>query len=278
MMITPKVEARRVSKTFRRRRGAHEAAVEALRDVSLSVMPGKFVCLVGPSGCGKTTLLRIMDGLIEPDTGEILIDGSRAPAPGPQAGFVFQSFRLLPWRTVLGNVEFPLQLQGIDRLEQRERASEYIRLVGLQGFEHSYPHELSGGMQQRVGLARALCLEPEVLLMDEPFASLDAQTREFMQIELSRIWEARRVSVVFVTHSIDEALFLADQVILFRSRPGQVAESLDIRLARPRWDYDFRARPEFLERRAYLWGKIQGMVAGQPEFRHARGTVTAAGG
>jgi NitT/TauT family transport system ATP-binding protein len=278
MMITPKVEARRVSKTFRRRRGAHEAAVEALRDVSLSVMPGKFVCLVGPSGCGKTTLLRIMDGLIEPDTGEILIDGSRAPAPGPQAGFVFQSFRLLPWRTVLGNVEFPLQLQGIDRLEQRERASEYIRLVGLQGFEHSYPHELSGGMQQRVGLARALCLEPEVLLMDEPFASLDAQTREFMQIELSRIWEARRVSVVFVTHSIDEALFLADQVILFRSRPGQVAESLDIGLARPRWDYDFRARPEFLERRAYLWGKIQGMVAGQPEFRHARGTVTAAGG
>jgi NitT/TauT family transport system ATP-binding protein len=278
MMITPKVEARHVSKTFRRRRGAHEAAVESLRDVSLSVMPGKFVCLVGPSGCGKTTLLRIMDGLIEPDTGEILIDGSHAPAPGPQAGFVFQSFRLLPWRTVLGNVEFPLQLQGIDRLEQRERASEYIRLVGLQGFEHSYPHELSGGMQQRVGLARALCLEPEVLLMDEPFASLDAQTREFMQIELSRIWEARRVSVVFVTHSIDEALFLADEVILFRSRPGQVAESLDIRLARPRWDYDFRARPEFLERRAYLWGKIQGMVAGQPEFRHARGTVTAAGG
>ena len=242
-------------------------AVRALRDVSLQIDPGEFVCLLGPSGCGKTTLLRLIDGLLEPDEGEIVIDGAARPEPGANIGFVFQSFRLLPWKTVLDNIAFPLEIQHLHLAERNERARKYLRLVGLEPFEHSYPHELSGGMQQRVGLARALALEPQILLMDEPFAALDAQTREFMQIELGRIWDQLGVAVVFVTHSLDEALFLADRVVLMGPRPGSVAEILKVDLPRPRWDYDFRARPEFLESRAHLWERIRGMVADQPEFR-----------
>jgi NitT/TauT family transport system ATP-binding protein len=265
-----KIDVRHVSKTFHRRRGKVDSPIPALRDVSLQIMAGEFVCLVGPSGCGKTTLLRLMHGLLEPDSGEVLIDGRARSAPGPHAGFVFQSFRLLPWRTVLDNVEFPLQIQGMAHDQRRSRARTYLRLVGLEDFEHSYPHELSGGMQQRVGLARALALEPKILLMDEPFAALDAQTREFMQIELSRIWEHLGIAVVFVTHSLDEALFLGDRIVLMGPRPGTVEEVLTVELPRPRWDYDFRATPEFLERRAYLWQRIRDMVADQPEFRQAR--------
>jgi NitT/TauT family transport system ATP-binding protein len=264
-----RIDVRHVSKTFQRR-GKHDAPVPAVHDVSLQVAAGEFVCLVGPSGCGKTTLLRLMHGLLEPDTGEVRIDGRVQSAPGPHAGFVFQSFRLLPWRTVLANVEFPLQLQGMQRVARGQRAREYLRVVGLEDFEHSYPHELSGGMQQRVGLARALALEPRILLMDEPFAALDAQTREFMQIELGRIWEKLGVAVVFVTHSLDEALFLADRVVLMGPRPGTVVEVLPVSLPRPRTGYDFRATPAFLESRAYLWQRIRSMVADQPEFRQAR--------
>jgi NitT/TauT family transport system ATP-binding protein len=258
-----------VSKTFQRQRGKDDSSVEALRDVSLQIMPGEFVCLVGPSGCGKTTLLRLMDGLLEPDAGQILIDGAASAKPGPHAGFVFQSFRLLPWRTVLDNVEFPLEIQKLGRKERRARANDYLRLVGLEGFEHSYPHELSGGMQQRVGLARALALEPRILLMDEPFAALDAQTREFMQMELSRIWESLGLAIVFVTHSLDEALFLGDNVVLMGPRPGNVQQVLEVPLRRPRWEYDFRATSEFVELRAHLWKRIREMVADQPEFRLA---------
>jgi NitT/TauT family transport system ATP-binding protein len=275
----PKIDVRHVFKTFHRRRGKVDSPIEALRDVSLQIMAGEFVCLVGPSGCGKTTLLRLMHGLLEPDRGQVLIDGVAQSAPGPKAGFVFQSFRLLPWRTVLDNVEFPLQIQGMRREQRVERARTYLGLVGLEDFEHSYPHELSGGMQQRVGLARALALEPQILLMDEPFAALDAQTREFMQMELGRIWEHLGIAVVFVTHSLDEALFLADRVVLMGPRPGTVQEVLRVELPRPRWTYDFRATPEFLERRAYLWERIRGMVADQPEFRQSRaGEPLAAGG
>ncbi len=251
-----KIHVRHVSKSFLGR----GAAVEALRDVSLRVGDGEFVTIVGPSGCGKTTLLRLIDGLLQPDSGEIVIDGELGPAPGPQVGFVFQSFRLLPWRTVLDNVEFPLEIQRIPKAERRARAHEYVKLVGLEGFTQSYPHELSGGMQQRVGLARALALEPQVLLMDEPFAALDAQTREVMQVELSRIWAQIGVAVVFVTHSLDEALFLGDRVVLMGPRPGMVRETLDVPLPRPRWDYDIRAMPAFVEQRAYLWSRIREMV------------------
>jgi NitT/TauT family transport system ATP-binding protein len=266
----PKIDVRHVSKTFHRWRGRVDTPIVALRDVSLQIQPGEFVCLVGPSGCGKTTLLRLMHGLLQPDSGQVLVDGKPSTAPGPHAGFVFQSFRLLPWRTVAANVEFPLQIQGMPRTQRVDRARQYLRLVGLEDFEHSYPHELSGGMQQRVGLARALALESQILLMDEPFAALDAQTREFMQLELGRIWEHLGVAVVFVTHSLDEALFLADRIVLLGPRPGTVEEVLPVVLSRPRWGYDFRATPEFLERRAHLWQRIRGMVADQPEFREAR--------
>jgi NitT/TauT family transport system ATP-binding protein len=250
------IELRHVSKAF----ASHGTTVEALHDVSISIDEGEFVTIVGPSGCGKTTLLRLIDGLLEPDTGEILIDGAQ-PSPGPHIGFVFQSFRLLPWRTALDNVEFPLEIQRIPKEARRAKAREYVRLVGLDRFENSYPHELSGGMQQRVGLARALALEPRVLLMDEPFAALDAQTREFMQIELSRIWEQIGIAVVFVTHSLDEALFLGDRVVLLGSRPGSVQEIVPVALPRPRWDYDIRADPFFIESRAHLWSRIGDMTA-----------------
>jgi len=271
-----KIDVRHVSKTFHRRRGKIDSPVPALRDVSLQVTAGEFVCLVGPSGCGKTTLLRLIHGLLEPDSGDVLIDGHLGIAPGPHAGFVFQSFRLLPWRTVLDNVEFPLQIQGMARAQRLTRARDYLRLVGLEDFERNYPHELSGGMQQRVGLARALALEPRILLMDEPFAALDAQTREFMQIELSRIWAQLGIAVVFVTHSLDEALFLGDRILLMGPRPGTVEEVLPVELPRPRSDYDFRATPQFLERRAYLWQRIRSMVADQPEFRFfPRGETSA---
>jgi NitT/TauT family transport system ATP-binding protein len=260
------VEVRGVSKTFRRP-GRDEEGVVALSDVSFTIAPGEFVCLLGPSGCGKTTLLRMINGLIAPDTGEVLVDGQSGPTPGPWAGFVFQSFRLLPWLTVLDNVQFPLEIQAMEREQRRARADEYVRLVGLERFGKSYPHELSGGMQQRVALARALAMEPSLLLMDEPFAALDAQTREFMQIELSRIWAARRIAVVFVTHSLDEALFLADRLILLRPRPGQVEEIMEVPLPRPRWEYDVHAQSEYIDMRAYLWRKIREMVADQPDFR-----------
>jgi NitT/TauT family transport system ATP-binding protein len=255
-----KIDVRHVSKTFSRPGGKDNSAVAALRDVSLQVEPGEFLCLIGPSGCGKTTLLRLIDGLLEPDAGEIVIDGRHPPTPGPQVGFVFQSFRLLPWRTVLDNVAFPLQIQHVPAREQQDRAHYYLRLVGLHGFEHRYPHELSGGMQQRVGLARALALEPQILLMDEPFAALDAQSREVMQIELSRIWAQIGIAVVFVTHSLDEALFLGDRVVLLGPRPGTVREVLPVPLPRPRWEYDYRGTAEFIAQRAYLWSRIRGMV------------------
>ena len=259
--MTPKIELRGVSKTF-------GAGVPVLNDVSFTIGPQEFVCLIGPSGCGKTTLLRVIDGLIPPDRGEVLIDDAASTGPGPRIGFVFQSFRLLPWRSVLDNVAFPMELQGVARAVRDTRAREYLRVVGLDALARSYPGQLSGGMQQRVGLARALSLEPEILLMDEPFAALDAQTREFMQLELSRICEERRLAVVFVTHSLDEALFLADRVILLRPKPGEVDLVVDVPLPRPRSRYDVRSEPAFRELRARLGGRLSAMVAGQPEFAH----------
>jgi NitT/TauT family transport system ATP-binding protein len=276
--MTPVLEVRDVSKVFWVRRGKASRNVVALSHVSLTVDAGEFVCLLGPSGCGKTTLIRLMNGLIQPDEGEILLDGTEPPVPGPAMGFVFQSFRLLPWKTVIDNVQYPLEIQGVDKRERADRAHKYLKLVGLEGFAHSYPHELSGGMQQRVGLARALSIEPKILLMDEPFGALDAQTREFMQVGLSKIWEAKRLAVVFVTHSLDEALFLADRIVLLRPRPGCVEEILPIALPRPRWDYDFRAEPEYVRVRAEMWQRIQLMSADQPEFAFSSASTGAAMG
>jgi NitT/TauT family transport system ATP-binding protein len=184
--------------------------------------------------------------------------------PGPDIGFVFQSFRLIPWSTVLGNIEFALSATSLDAAGRRERAMHYIELVGLGKFANSYPRELSGGMNQRVALARALATEPQILLMDEPFASIDAQTRELMQIELMRIWSLRRPVVLFVTHSVDEAILLSDRIVLMGPRPGRVLEVIDVGLPRPRWTYDIRTEPRYVELRAYLWSRIRDMVLSDP--------------
>jgi NitT/TauT family transport system ATP-binding protein len=253
---------RNVSKSFRRAK--ESTGVQALLHVSLDIKPNTFVTLVGPSGCGKTTLLRMLNGLIEPDSGEILVGGA-PPQPGPHMGFVFQSFRLMPWRTIRDNVSFPVELDGMDAKERSARADYYLDMVGLKRFADSYPNELSGGMKQRAALARALIAEPHYLLMDEPFASLDAHTREFMQLELMKIWERRKSIVVFVTHSVDEAVLLSDQIVLLRPRPGQVAEVLQVDLPHPRFDYDARERHEFVALRHHLWERIKAMVAADPQ-------------
>jgi len=256
------IVVRNVSKMFRR---ANESTgVQALQHVSLDIKSNTFVTLVGPSGCGKTTLLRMLNGLIEPDSGEILVGGA-PPRPGPHMGFVFQSIRQMPWRTIRDNVSFPVELDGMSAAERSERADFYLDMVGLKRFADSYPNELSGGMKQRAALARALIAEPHYLLMDEPFASLDAQTREFMQLELAKIWNRHKSVVVFVTHSVDEAVLLSDQIVLLRPRPGQVAELLQVDLPHPRWEYDVRERREFVELRHHLWERIKAMVAADPQ-------------
>ena len=206
----------------------------AVSDVNLEVADGEFVCLLGPSGCGKTTLLRLAAGLDSPSAGELLLDGKRIEGVNKECGFVFQEYVLFPWRTVKGNIEFGPEVKGT-RKEERERISRYyIELVGLSGFESHYPHELSGGMKQRVGIARAYANNPKLLLMDEPFGALDAQTRNLMQAELLRIWEKEHISALFVTHSVDEAVYLADRIAVMTARPGTVKEVFDVTLPRPR--------------------------------------------
>ncbi|HLH96691.1 MAG TPA: ABC transporter ATP-binding protein [Xanthobacteraceae bacterium] len=206
----------------------------ALQDIALDIAPGEFFVIVGPSGCGKTTLLRLLQGLASPTRGRILVGGQPVTGPGPDRGFVFQQDALYPWRTVLRNVLLGLELQGAPRATARARAQAMIELVGLAGFEQHYPHELSGGMRQRVNLARALAIEPAILLMDEPFAALDALTRETMQHELLRIAAAAGTTVVFITHQIDESVFLGDRVAVFATNPGRLQEIIPIELPRPR--------------------------------------------
>ena len=242
---------------MRRSGGREENAVEALRDVSFEVADQEFVCIVGPSGCGKTTLLRIIDGLIPADAGEILIDGRAVGAPAQDRGMVFQTFGLLPWRTVAGNVAIGLEIAGMEAGRQKPIVQRWIDVVGLAGFEHYYPHELSGGMQQRVGLARVLAIDPVVILMDEPFGALDAQTREFMQEELLRIWNQEKKTVIFITHSIDEAVYLADRVVVMSARPGRIAEILPVGIPRPRWGHDVRGTREFADLRAHIWKQLR---------------------
>jgi NitT/TauT family transport system ATP-binding protein len=229
---------------------------EALRNVSLRVDPGQFISIVGASGCGKTTLLRIVDGLVAPTRGEVRVDGRAVTTPGPDRGFVFQQDALFPWRTVLDNVIFGLEVQGKSKREARERADGLIRLVGLAGFAQHFPHELSGGMRQRANLARALTIDPDILLMDEPFAALDAQTREIMQAELLRIWRSNRKTVLFVTHQIDEAVYLADRVVVMTSRPGQIKAVLEVDIPRPR-DLSVKRTPVFLELVDTIWKMIE---------------------
>ena len=246
------LEAKNITKIY----GMDEDAVKALDDVSIHVPDNEFTTIVGPSGCGKTTLLRILDGLIEPTAGEILIDGSPVTGSGQDRGMVFQSFNLFPWRSVVENVAFGLECAGVEKVTRNETARRYVELVGLGGFEESFPYELSGGMQQRVGLARALAIDPDILLMDEPFGALDAQTRELMQTELLKIWSQEQKTCVFITHDIDEAVYLSDRVIVLSPRPGRIRKIVDIPFERPRYERKIRDRPEFSRLHTEIWDSL----------------------
>lgn len=214
--------------------GTGEDTLTVMENLSLDVDDREFVVLVGPSGCGKTTLLKMMDGQIEPTSGEVRINDQTVTGPVPEVAMVFQSFELLPWRSVMKNVELGLEIQGVPKDERRERAQRWIDMVGLEGFEDSYPSGLSGGMQQRVGLARALAVEPEILLMDEPFGALDAQTKDEMQTELLQLWEREQKTVFFITHDISEAIYLADRVLVMSQKPAVISKEIEIPFSRPR--------------------------------------------
>jgi NitT/TauT family transport system ATP-binding protein len=250
-MATLAVEG--VRKSYRTPAGLDMAV---LKDVTFTAGHGEFLAIVGPSGCGKTTFLRVLDGLATADGGSIALDNRRVAGPGPDRGFVFQSDSLLPWRTVADNIGFGLELQGRERAATRRTVAELVRLVGLDGFERYYPHQLSGGMRQRVNLARALAIDPDVLLMDEPFAALDAQTRELMQAELLRVWAASGKTVVFITHQIDEAVYLADRVIVFSGRPAVVKATVSVDIPRPR-PLSAKRQPAMLARVDEIWRLIE---------------------
>jgi NitT/TauT family transport system ATP-binding protein len=234
--------------------------LRALRGFELDVADGEFVCLLGPSGCGKTTVLRILAGLEGKSGGSVKLRGREISKSGPDRGMVFQEFALFPWRSVRSNIEFGLEIKGIDEVNRKKISAKYIDLVGLKGFEDAHPNELSGGMKQRVGLARALANNPDVLLMDEPFGSLDAQTRNLMQKELLRIWSATGKTILFVTHSVDEAVFLADRIVVMTARPGKVREIIPVDLPRPR----DRTSREFIDVRGKVLQELD------EEFEKAR--------
>jgi NitT/TauT family transport system ATP-binding protein len=240
-----------------------EGAVVAFQGLSLSVREHDVLCIVGPSGCGKTTFLRCVAGLTELSAGRLLVDGTPVSGPPEGVAMVFQQFGLLPWKTVFDNAAFGLAMVGAASATIRERVTHYLDLVGLHGFERRYPYQLSGGMQQRVGLARALALNPRVLLMDEPFAALDAQTREVLQEELLRLMARpdERKTMLFITHSIDEALLLGDQIAVLTSRPGRVRELIDVPFDRPREPAAVRADPRYAVMREHIWDQLRPEVA-----------------
>ncbi len=250
-----KLEASHVTKRYWLEREGNE--VLALSDVSLGIEDGEFLAIVGPSGCGKTSLLNIIAGLLPYDEGSVAIDGRKVSGPGIDRAVVFQHSSLLPWRTIAGNVRYGMELQKrFDKATMSERTEYFTKLVGLGGFEKHYPSELSGGMQQRVNLARALAADPAVLLMDEPFAALDAQTREFMQSELLKIWAKARKTVLFITHQINEAIYLADRVAVMSARPGRVKEIFRVPFGRPR-SLHLKREQQFLELEDAVWQLIE---------------------
>ncbi len=249
------LELRNLSKEIPGRAGEPFAI---FKNINLTVRDGEFVSIVGPSGCGKTTLLRVIDGLLSPTSGQIFIEGKEQKGLDSKLlmGFVFQAASLLPWRTSLKNVLLGLEGRGKTPQEAEKTARNYLELVGLSGFENHYPHELSGGMQQRVNLARALAVDPKILLMDEPFAALDAQTRSFMQLELLRIWSQTKKTVIFVTHMISEAILLSDRVVVFSHRPGSIRSEFAVSLARPR-DMGIKSDRRFVELENVVWKQIE---------------------
>lgn len=234
----------------------HFGDLEVLQDINIDIAQGEFISIVGPSGCGKTTFLRIVGGLEAADEGACSLNGKIISGPGKDRGFVFQQDNLLPWRTVLSNSEIGLEINGEKSAASRSRILKLLDLVGLSGFANYYPRQLSGGMRQRVNLARALAIDPDMLLMDEPFSALDAQTREIMQTELLRIWEEGRKTVLFVTHQIDEAVYLSDRVLVFARRPGRIQEIVDIDLPRPR-SLAIKRNPKFVEYVDRIWSLIE---------------------
>jgi NitT/TauT family transport system ATP-binding protein len=232
-------------------------AVVAFQDLNLDILPNQTLCIVGPSGCGKTTLLRCLGGLLAPTSGRVLLAGQPVAEPSPEVAMVFQHFGLFPWKTVYDNVVYGLKLKGVPRSEWADRVQPYLELVGLRGFEQMYPYQLSGGMQQRAGLVRALAVNPQVLLMDEPFGSLDAQTRELLQEELLRIIEHERKTMVFITHSIDEAIVLGDRIAVLTARPGRVREVIDVGLPSSRTAEEVRLSPRYTQLRQHIWDELR---------------------
>ena len=256
-----KIKIINVRKVFKENNGQSE--IIAIDRINLKIKENHFFVIIGPSGCGKSTLLHLLAGFEKPSEGKILLDNKPIDKPGPNRGIVFQEFALYPWRTVLGNVMFGLEIQKIPKKVARKKAMYYIKMVGLDKFKDAYPHTLSGGMKQRVAIARALAYNPEVLLMDEPFGSLDAQTRKIMQEELIRIWQEDKKTVVFVTHSVIEAVFLADKIMVMTARPSKIKGIIDVNLPRPR---DYTA-PEFLAVRKEVLGLLEEEVKKSAEIK-----------
>jgi NitT/TauT family transport system ATP-binding protein len=268
-----KIEFVSVTKTFAVRSGRPGDTFCALENVSLSVRAGEFMVLVGPSGCGKSTLIDLLGGLSQPSSGQILLDGVPITGPGLNRGIVFQQYALFPWRTALENVEFGLEAKRVARAERRDIARSHLEMVGLSGFEDRFPHELSGGMKQRVAIARSLAYDPEVLLMDEPFAALDAQTREALQVELLHIWEKSRTTILFITHGIDEAVCLGQRIAVMTSRPGRIKQVVDVPTDFRKHAEDIRSAPEFGQIRHQIWTLLRDemLVAEQEERRKKLG-------
>lgn len=261
-----KVQAENIAKNFPLKaeqrivvNGSVRSELEVLRDFHLTVKQGEFIALVGPSGCGKSVFLDIVGGLAKASGGQVLIDGHPVNGPDPHLGYVFQQYALFPWRTALSNIEYPLEVRKVDPVKRKEKAKQLLALIGLNGFDKWLPNQLSGGMQQRVAIARSLSTDPEVLLMDEPFAALDTQTRELLQGELLRIWEGIKNTVIFVTHSIEEAVFLADRVVVMTARPGKVKTIVAIDLPRPR-DEATRSSAAFGLYRYQIWEALKDEV------------------
>lgn len=263
--MTDKVQVEGLYKSFDVQKGKGRPAVPILKDFSLDIREGEFLSVIGPSGCGKSTFLNILAGLDDADGGTIQIDGKPFQKKSFDRGMVFQGYALLPWRTILENLEIGLEIRHVPSKERKEIARHYLDLVGLTPFADHYPSQLSGGMRQRVAIARVLAYEPKLLLMDEPFAALDAQTREILQLELLKIWEHDRKTIIFITHSIDEAILLSDRIALMTSHPGYIKGIIDVNLPRPR-DEAVRDTPEFAQLRHDIWSQLREEVLKSQNF------------
>jgi len=276
-MTSVKISFQQVRKEFvvRGEGGGPAHRFTALEDITLDVRPGEFLALVGPSGCGKSTLLDLLGGLTAPTSGRILLDGRPIEGPARDRGIVFQQYALFPWRTAAQNVEFGLDIAGLKARERRERALHYLELVGLSAFAGRYPHELSGGMKQRVAIARSLAYDPEVLLMDEPFAALDAQTRETLQGELLRIWRTTGKTILFITHGIDEAVVLGQRVAVMTSRPGRIKHVVEVPEALRNEEEDVRSLPEFGPVRHEVWSALREEVLKAQQLAGGAGAARA---